>query len=129
MLDTSAYSEFIRGNEDAKKRIQEADGIFLSPVALGELLAGFVSGKNEKANRAILEQFLSSPRVRVLNIDGETSERYANIVRHLRESGTPIPTNDVWIASSAMQHGLKVLTSDAHFQKVPQIITLFLSAM
>ena len=32
-------------------------------------------------------------------------------------------TNDVWIAASAMQYGLKVLTTDKHYIEVPQIIT------
>ena len=55
-------------------------------------------------------------------LDEGTSERYAVIVQALREAGTPIPTNDLWIAASAMQHGLKVLTTDAHFKKVAQIV-------
>lgn len=56
-------------------------------------------------------------------LDEPTSERYAVILAALRRSGTPIPTNDVWIAASAMQHGLRVLTTDAHLERVPQIIT------
>ena len=55
-------------------------------------------------------------------IDEETSVRYAVIVTALRGGGTPIPTNDVWIAASAMQHGLGVVTTDPHYEKVPQII-------
>jgi predicted nucleic acid-binding protein len=37
-------------------------------------------------------------------------------------AGTPIPTNDFWIAASAMQYGLTVVTTDAHFLKIPQIL-------
>lgn len=123
MLDTSAYSTYLRGNSEIKLSIQQADEIFLNPVILGELLAGFIMGKSEKKNRAILEEFLSSPRVKVIDIDEETSERYAVIVNHLRKEGAPIPTNDLWISASAMQHGLKVVTTDSHYLKVPQIIT------
>ena len=123
MLDTSAYSAFLRGNPSIKSAIQQADEICLNPVILGELLAGFLLGKNEKKNRAILQEFLSSPRVEILGIDEETSERYAVIVRYLRLRGTPIPTNDLWIAASAMQHGLKVFTTDEHYLSLSQIIT------
>ena len=123
MLDTSAYSDFLKGNPSIKLALQQADEIFLNPVILGELFAGFSLGKDEKKNRAILEDFLSSPRVNILLIDQETSERYAVITKYLRVKGAPIPTNDLWIAASAMQFGLKVLTTDRHFLKVPQIIT------
>ncbi len=123
ILDTSAYSAFLRGHDELKLSIQQADEIFLNPVVIGELLAGFVMGKYEKKNRIILEEFISSPRVKIINIDEETSERYAVIMNYLRKTGIPIPTNDVWIAASAMQYGLKVLTTDNHYLKVPQIIT------
>ena len=123
ILDTSAYSAYMRGNSEIKLSIQQADEIFLNPVILGELLAGFIMGKSQKKNRVILEEFLSSPRVKVIDIDEETSERYAVIINHLRKEGIPIPTNDLWISASAMQHGLKVLTTDSHYLKVPQIIT------
>ncbi len=126
ILDTSAYSLFMMGNQDVKKLLQSADEIVLTPIILGELMAGFAMGNEEKKNRALLDEFLDSSRVTVLHIDEETSERYSVIVFHLRVQGTPIPTNDLWIAASAMQHGLKVLTSDSHFLKVPQILTLLI---
>ncbi len=122
ILDTSAYSAFFRGNPDIKLSLQQADEIFLNPIILGELLAGFAMGRTAKKNKALLQDFLSSPRVRVINIDEETSERYATIITYLSEKGTPIPTNDIWIAASAMQYGLKVLTTDSHYLKVPQVI-------
>lgn len=128
MMDTSAYAAFLRGNPRVKEALQEADEIVLNPVVLGELLAGFLMGRNEGKNRAILRDFLNSPRVVVVEMDEETSERYAVILHFLRMSGTPIPTNDVWIAASAMQHGLKVLTTDKHYLKVAQILTEYVEA-
>jgi len=123
VMDTSAYAAFLRGSPGVKEAVQQADEIVFNPVVLGELKAGFLMGRNEKTNRAILKDFLSSPRVIIAEIDEETSERYAVIVHSLRMKGTPIPTNDLWIAASAMQHGLKVLTTDKHYLEVPQIIT------
>jgi tRNA(fMet)-specific endonuclease VapC len=123
LMDTSAYAAFLRGDPGVKEAVQRADEIVFNPVVLGELKAGFLMGKNEKRNRAILRDFLSSPRIIIAEIDEETSERYAVIVQSLRMKGTPIPTNDLWIAASAMQHGLKILTTDKHYLEVPQIIT------
>jgi tRNA(fMet)-specific endonuclease VapC len=123
ILDTSAYADFLKGDPAIKTALQQADEIFLNPVILGELLAGFSLGRDEKRNRSILQNFLSSPRVRMIEIDEETSERYAAIFKYLRGKGAPVPTNDLWIAASAMQYGLKILTTDKHFLRLPQIIT------
>ena len=122
MLDTSAYSAYLRENAEVKQALQEADEIYLNPVVLGELYAGFAHGGREKKNRDILREFLVSPRVEVLVLDEETAERYTAIITYLWSNGPPIPTNDLWIAATAMQYGLKLITTDSHFQKVPQII-------
>jgi tRNA(fMet)-specific endonuclease VapC len=122
MLDSSAYSALLWGHEDIMRAVQEADEIYLNPVVLGELLAGFVYGGKEKKNRAVLRDFLASPRLQVADIDEETSERYAVIINYLWEQGTPVPTNDLWIAATAMQYGLKLLTTDVHYRNIPQII-------
>jgi tRNA(fMet)-specific endonuclease VapC len=122
LLDTSGYSAFRRGHPGILREIQEADGIFVTPVILGELLAGFLKGGRAAKNRADLDVFLASDRVRVVDVDPGTSERYAVILEDLREAGAPIPTNDIWIAASAMQHGLRIVTTDGHYRKVHQII-------
>jgi tRNA(fMet)-specific endonuclease VapC len=122
MLDTSAYSAYLRGNDDVKHALGGADEIYLNPVVLGELYAGFAHGGREKRNRDILREFLDSPRVQVAVIDEETAERYAAIITYLWSKGTPIPTNDLWIAASAMQYGLKLITTDSYYRNVPHII-------
>src|SRR4030065_1850284 len=128
MMDTSAYAAFLRGSPEVKEAVQQADEIVFNPVVRGGLIAGFLMGRNERKNRAILKDFLSSPRVIVAEIDEETSERYAVIVQALRLKCTPIPTNDLWIAASAIHNGLKILTTDKHYLEVPQIITEYFEA-
>ena len=122
LVDTSAYSAFMRGHPDVKDLIQGADTIYLTPIVLGELRAGFERGRKRLENERTLEQFLASPRARVVGLDEGTAERYATIYNVLRKAGTPIPINDVWIASSAMQHGLTIVTTDGHFNKVVQVL-------
>ena len=122
MLDTSAYSAYLKGNAEVKQALQEADEIYLNPVVLGELYAGFAYGGREKKNREILREFLGSARVQVAVIDEETAERYKAIIVYLWSKGTPIPTSDIWIAATAMQYGLKLITTDGHYRSVPQII-------
>jgi tRNA(fMet)-specific endonuclease VapC len=124
LVDTSGYSALLRDHPGFKHLIQEADQIFVTPIVLGELRAGFAHGKRRRKNEEELGLFLGSSRVQVLAIDEETAERYAVIVASLRSAGTPIPTNDIWIAASAMQHGLPVVTTDRHFEKVTQIFVV-----
>lgn len=126
LLDTSAYSAFMRGSGEVKDAIQSADSISVTPIVLGELEAGFRNGRHSEKNRKILKQFLASPRVQIVTIDEETSERYAVIVNALWKVGRPIPTNDLWIAASAMQYGLAIVTTDAHFKHVAQVLVHYI---
>jgi tRNA(fMet)-specific endonuclease VapC len=95
--------------------------VFLPIFVLGELRAGFAAGSQAGRNAAVLGQFLANRRVELLLPDAETTEHYARLFAHLRGQGTPIPTNDLWIAALAVQHGLTLCTSDAHFRHLPQL--------
>jgi tRNA(fMet)-specific endonuclease VapC len=122
MLDTSAYSAFMRGQAEVKLALQRAEEIFVNPIVLGELLAGFVRGKRRQKNEGELRRFLASPRVHVLTLDGDTADRYAVIHESLWQARIRLPSNDLWIVATAMQHGLRVLTMDAQYQRVSQVI-------
>lgn len=126
MLDTSAYAIFKRGNNDALLAIQIAAEILIPLPVLGELWAGFAVGSRHQENKDELGIFLQSRRVKIVPIIPETAERYAFIYAYLRKEGRPIPTNDLWIAASAMEHSAMLLTADQHFQFVPQILLNFL---
>jgi tRNA(fMet)-specific endonuclease VapC len=125
LLDTSAYSNLMRGSQKIVEVLDEAEEVFLCAIVVGELLAGFKRGSKEQNNRKVLKDFILTPGVEVLPIDDTTAERYALILDYLKKNGTPIPVNDIWIAASAMQHGLELLTSDQHFSLLPQIASEF----
>ena len=122
LLDTNAYSAFKRNSPDAIEIIKHAPVIGINSTVLGELLAGFAVGKREALNRQELNRFLGSKRVKLLAVDDGTAEYYAMIYRNLRQKGHPIPTNDMWIAATALQHGFAVFTYDGHFQYVDGLI-------
>ena len=117
-LDTNAYSDAKLGLPDAVAIVRSVDVIGVPVVVLGEILAGFLAGKRGRTNREELDRFLRTPRVRVLTADADTADRYAEIWRALRARGRPIPTNDLWIAALAIQHGFRLFTRDAHFTEV-----------
>lgn len=125
IVDTCAYSEFMRNRKPIVDAIARALVIVVPPIVLGELEAGFRHGSHAERNRATLQAFLSSPRVRIPPISSATATRYGAILDYLRGNGTPIPTNDVWIAAVAMEGGWPVLTTDRHFLKMPQVLVEF----
>ena len=122
-LDTNAYSDFMRGNAVRVEIVRAARSIHLPLIVLGELRAGFAAGNRESTNAANLQRFLGSPRVSVLSPDEQTTHHYAQLHLQLRTKGTAIPTNDLWIASLAVQHSLVLCTSDRHFRHLPQVVT------
>lgn len=117
-LDTNAYSDFLRGDSSRVEIVRRADRIFLPLVVLAELRAGFAAGNREAENLETLRRFRASPRVSVLQPDEATTEHYARVFLQLRQQGSAIPTNDLWIAALAMQHGVALCSSDAHFRHV-----------
>lgn len=122
MLDTNAYSSFKRGDAETVETVARAEAILLPTPVLGELRAGFRAGRKEAENIADLEAFLSSPRVRVHALGEETAIFYAEVHGALRAAGKPIPTNDLWIAASALETGSILVTSDAHFDNVAGLV-------
>jgi tRNA(fMet)-specific endonuclease VapC len=108
--------------------LRDIEEVFLSPIVIGELRSGFLNGNRRRQNEELLSRFIAKPSVKMLRLDAETSERYAEIHHQLRQTGRPLPINDIWIAASAMQLGARVLTTDEHFLSIPQILTTFVPA-
>lgn len=120
-LDANRYVDFARGDETAVHTIRHAQEIALPSIVLGELRAGFVCGSRSSDNERNLVRFLNTPRVRVLYPDDGTNYHYARLFLQLRRQGTPIPTNDIWIAALVVQHELILFARDRHFEHLGQI--------
>ncbi len=120
-LDTSAYSHFKRGDPQVVDLIDRADWLGVPVVVLGELAVGFRQGKRSEENQAALDQFLANPAVEVLPVSDDMVEIYADIVLDLKKAGTPLPANDIWIATVAVRHGAIVLTYDGHFRSIARV--------
>mgnify|MGYP001591334133 CR=1 FL=1 len=120
-LDTNRYVDFAKGEDAAVAAVERAAVIFVPFVVLGELRAGFASGSRSLQNERNLHRFLASPRVELLLPDEDTTHHYARLFHQLRKQGTPIPTNDLWIAALVHQHGLYLCARDRHFDHLPQL--------
>lgn len=118
LIDTNAYTSFKLGDAAVVEVLAHAERLLMSPVVLGELLGSFAAGTRQARNRSELAAFLDSPRVEVLEVTAQTADSYALVYAGLRRKGQPIPSNDLWIAASALEHGAALLTADAHFGHV-----------
>lgn len=119
-IDTNIYSNLGRGKLDSKTTqiITTADTISLSAVVIAELYGGFYNGNLVEDNIKRLYRFITQEGVKVLHTTLKTCEMFGKVYSNLKRKGTPIPTNDIWIASHCIEHGLTLLTSDNHFSEV-----------
>lgn len=119
VLDTSAYSRFRGGNDEVIDWIAGASIVYVPAIVLGELHAGFALGSRSVENETILAEFLAEPFVEVFDVDSDVARRYGETFAMLRRAGTPIPTNDIWIAATTFTTGGHLVTFDANFQRCP----------
>lgn len=122
LIDTNIYTSALKGDHKTIAVLQRATRIVVCSITIGELLSGFKAGNKENKNREELAEFLDTPRVQIYGIDENTAELYSEVLNNLRKKGTPIPTNDIWIAAVAFQYGLYLFTKDKHFKRVPGLL-------
>ncbi|MDD5704627.1 MAG: type II toxin-antitoxin system VapC family toxin [Kiritimatiellae bacterium] len=120
-IDTNRYRDFCEGQDDAVRQIRAATMVHMPFTVLAELRAGFECRSLARRNESALCRFLNSPRVVALFADEQTTFHYARIFRQLRQQGTPIPTNDIWLAALVQQHNLLLCSRDRHFDVLPQL--------
>ena len=123
-LDTNRYVDLCKGSAETVAILEEAEAVLLPFVVLGELRAGFANGRRQAENEQILRRFLLKDGVRVLFADDQTTHHYASVFHQLRKQGTPIPTNDMWLAALVLQHNLVLHARDKHFDRLPQLVRI-----
>jgi tRNA(fMet)-specific endonuclease VapC len=128
LLDTSAYAHFRRGHPHVIEILASAERVFLATVTLGELEAGFTLGSRPDENRAALRDFVAEPFVSIIPVDEEVARRYGGLFAALRRAGTPIPTNDIWIAAAALHAGGELITFDRDFDRIKDLRMRLLTA-
>ncbi len=127
-LDTSAYSHFKHGDRQVVDLIDAADWIGMPSIVLGELWVGFLAGAHLARSEVELQEFVAHPVVEQLPVDHDVARLYGEIIVALKEAGTPLPTNDIWIAATAVRSGAAVLTYDTHFDAIKRVGSVILEA-
>ncbi len=123
--DSNVIIRFINGVYDETVRFARADALVVSPVVLGECLAGLGDSRRDARRRAKLDAVLALPNVVQAPIGAATAECYARLWRMLSAAGRRIPSNDVWIAAQAWELSATLVTADRHFGGIPGLSVLF----
>lgn len=121
-VDTNRYVDLCKGVAETVEVLESADVIVLPFVVLAELRAGFLLGRRQVENERSLHTLLLKDGVDVVYADDQTTHHYASVYRQLRKQGTPIPTNDMWLAALVLQHNLALHARDRHFDHLPQLV-------
>ena len=121
-VDTNRYVDLCRGVAETVDLLEQAEAVIVPFVVLGELRAGFMLGRRQPENEHVLRRFLLKDGVEVCFADEQTTHHYATVFRQLRKQGTPIPTNDMWLAALVLQHNLLLHARDKHFDHLPQLV-------
>lgn len=119
LLDTSIVVAFPRGDLAVSERVAEAEEVFINTIVLGELYFGARLSARAKENVAQVDSFATAARVIVC--DRGTADRYADLKLRLRAKGRPLPENDIWIAATAQQHDLILISRDGHFEELDEL--------
>ena len=119
VLDTSAYSHFRAGHPDVLDRLAQATTVVLPVTVIGELEAAFQLGRRAVENRVALAEFLDEPFVTVWPTTTAVAGHYGRLFAALKNAGTPIPVNDVWIAAACFDCVGRLVTFDGDFTRIP----------
>jgi tRNA(fMet)-specific endonuclease VapC len=117
ILDTNGLSAMADGDGKLAPLLQGAEEIALPVIVLGEYQYGIRQSRNRMRYERWLAEMVAV--CRVLAVDTETAEQYAEIRAELKRGGRPIPGNDLWIAALARQHAMPLVSRDQHFDSVP----------
>lgn len=132
IIDTSAIIELERSRRSWEPLFGTAgdEDVFLAAIGWGELVAGVHladSVPRALKRRERLDRLRA--QVPILPFTAEIAELWAELFAELQKAGTPIPANDLCIASTAIVHGHAILVGsrdEGHCRRIAraEIVTL-----
>ncbi len=122
LLDTNVIIALFGGEAGVRQRLSQADEFFVSAVALGELYYGAYKSGQSRENQERIDAF--ARKTAILGCDADTAREYGLIKNELRRKWRPTPENDIndiWIAATARQANLVLVSRDEHYNHIEDL--------
>ncbi len=122
LIDSDRIADFLKGRPDAIALFRHllADGAAMSIITFAEVYEGIYFGSNRIHHEAVFREVFRG--MRILGINRATARQFAMIHGELRAQGQLIPPSDVFIAATAIQYDLTLVTRNLrHFQRIPDL--------
>jgi len=119
LVDTDWAIHHLNGHALIMQRLQDLqpEGLGLSVLSLAEVYEGVYYSRNPAESERGLLAFLES--VSLIGIDEETAKIFARERGRLRAAGMLIGDVDLFIAATALQHEVTLLTNNRrHFERI-----------
>src|SRR5438128_1601123 len=113
LVDSSVLVPFLKQDAVISQKLANLANFYISSIALGELYYGAERSAHVERNLAEVDKLASATSL--LTVNGETAKRYSLLRRMQEMKGRMLPDNDLWIAATAFQYGLTLVTRDRHF--------------
>ena len=116
LLDTSVFLA-----SESGRRLDEGslpDEAAISAITLGELHVGVLAARDVDTRARRLATLEAVADLETLPVDNAVAATWAVLRVHLAEAQRRINVNDLWIAATAVAHGLPVVTQDDDFGPV-----------
>ena len=113
LVDTSVLIAAEVGRRVERTELPEETAV--SVVTLAELQAGVLAAPDSGTRARRMETLDRLSHVLVVGVDEGAAMEWARLRVHLAEQGRHVNVNDLWIAASAVQHRLPIVTQDDDF--------------
>jgi tRNA(fMet)-specific endonuclease VapC len=115
-LDTNIAIDVLNAKTTTIALLEAYTLIYLPITVCGELFFGAKNSTKKIQNEQKYQDFMA--KYEILNIHYAIAEEYAEIRKQLKESGNPIPENDIWIAAICKANQIPLMTHHRHFSFV-----------
>ncbi len=136
LLDTNHFSRLIQGDFAIRQKITEVgeENIAISIITSGEVYYMAYYSERRQENLRRVKTYLSG--IGIYSLSEPISDLYgefkANLIRHygpkdrekrrkIKIDAIGISDNDLWIACTALHHGLVVVSKDKDFPRMQQV--------
>ncbi|CAA9550041.1 MAG: hypothetical protein AVDCRST_MAG49-1700 [uncultured Thermomicrobiales bacterium] len=130
LFDTDRAADWLNGRADARQLVTRLlpTGIAISAVSYAEIVEGILGGRDPAREEEGFQTFLRA--IPVLGIDAAIARRTGELRLDLRRRGLGVNHRalDLFVAATALEHGLTLVTRNTrHYRDVPGL-TLYQDA-